>query len=108
LNPLPADLLEQRGANLILASSVIPTQETRRQRSERPPDSFGLAGSLLGLYDALAQPVYLDRIGLVDLLLTPSVEAFEDTAFDRATEIIHRGEQVARQHLNQIRQLIGA
>lgn len=108
LNPLPADLLEQRGANLILASSVIPTQETRRQRSERPPDSFGLAGSLLGLYDALAQPVYLDRIGLVDLLLTPSVEAFEDTAFDRASEIIHRGEQVARQHLNQIRQLIGA
>lgn len=107
LNPLPADLLERQGANLILASSVIPSQQARDRRSERPPDALELARSLLGLYDALAQPFYLDRIALVGLLLTPSVAEFEDTAFDRASEIIRRGEETARRHLNQIRQWIG-
>jgi predicted acylesterase/phospholipase RssA/CRP-like cAMP-binding protein len=108
LNPLPSDVLERQGANLILASSVIPGQEAESRRSEPTPDPLGFAGSLLGLYDALAQPVYLDRIGLADLVLAPSVEAFKDTAFDRAGEIIQRGEQVAREHLATIRQLLGA
>jgi NTE family protein/lysophospholipid hydrolase len=107
LNPLPADLLERQGANLILASSVIPSQKARGRRSERSPGAFELAGSLLGLYDALAQPVYLDRIDLVGLLLTPSVAEYEDTAFDRASEIIMRGEETARRHLNQLRQWMG-
>ena len=107
LNPLPADLLEQQGANLILASSVVPSQKARERRSEHSPDAFELAGSLLGLYDALAQPAYLDRIDRVDLLLTPPVAEYEDTAFDRASEIIMRGEETARRHLNQLRQWVG-
>jgi len=43
----------------------------------------------------------------VGLLLTPAVEEFADTAFDHADEIIRRGEEIARQHLSQIRQKIG-
>jgi hypothetical protein len=99
--------LEQQGANLILASSVMPSQKARERRSEHSPDAFELAGSLLGLYDALAQPAYLDGIDRVGLLLTPSVAEFEDTAFDRASEIIMRGEETARRHLNQLRQWVG-
>jgi len=102
LNPLPTDLLEQQGANLILASSVIPSQKAREEHSKRSRDVLDLAGSLLGLYDVLAQPVYLDRIDLANLLLTPPVAEFEDTAFDRAGEIILRGEQNARRHLDQL------
>jgi NTE family protein len=107
LNPLPTDLLEGQGANLILASSVMLSQKARERRSEHSPNAFELAGSLLGLYDALAQPAHLDGIDRVGLLLTPSVAEFEDTAFDRASEIIMRGEETARRHLNQLRQWVG-
>jgi NTE family protein len=107
LNPLPADLLGRQGANVILASSVIPSQQARHRRSERSPRAPGLAGSLLSLYDAMAQATYLDRIELVDLLLTPPVAEFEDVAFDRASEIILRGEETVRRQLDQIRQRIG-
>ncbi len=116
LNPLPSDLLERQDANLILASSVIPSQEALRRRSDYSSDDLdrsidrsrqSVAESLLGLYDALAQSVYLDRLSLVGLLLTPAVEKFADTAFEHADEIIHRGEEIARQHLSQIRQKIG-
>lgn len=117
LNPLPSDLLERQDANLILASSVIPSQEALHRRSDHAfSDDFdrsidrsqqSVAESLLGLYDALAQSVYLDRLSFVSLLLTPAVEEFAATAFDHADEIIHRGEEIARQHLSQIRQKIG-
>jgi len=118
LNPLPADLLERQDANLILASSVIPSQEAPYWESDRPADATdrsaepldhtqerqSLARSLLGLYDALAQSVYLDRLGLVNVLLTPAVEEFADTDFGRASEIVQRGEEITRQYLSQIRQ----
>ena len=102
LNPLPTNLLQQRGADLVLASSVIPSQQALQQRSGQTDGSFDLASSLLGLYDALAQSAYLDHLNLAGVLLTPDVEEFADTAFDRAGDIIQRGEMAARQQLNQI------
>lgn len=103
LNPLPTDLLARQGADLILASSVVPSQKALQHRA----DTLDVAGALLGLYDALAQSVYLDRLGLAGQLLTPDVGGFADTAFDRADEIVHRGEEFTRQHLSQIRQWMG-
>ena len=107
LNPLPTDLLERQGANLILASSVVPGQEASSRQSDHLPDTGHLAGTLLGLYNALARSTYLDRISLAGLLLTPAVGEFADTSFDHAPEIIYRGEESVRRHLSQIRQWIG-
>ena len=104
LNPLPTDLIERRGADLILASSVVPGQEVRSRRGARPPEKLNLARSLLSLYDALAQPAYLDRVDLAGQLLTLPVAEFPDTAFDRAGEIILRGQEAARRQVQQIHQ----
>jgi NTE family protein len=100
-NPLPANAAVTGGADLVLASSVIPTPSARQGSEERD-----LVNSWLSISDAIAHERSLDHLNAIDVLITPDVVGFSAQGFDQAEQLIDRGRQAAEKVVPRIRSLL--
>ena len=111
LNNLPADILPERGANLIVGVDVMrrlgqtfggnePTTPTHLMRRPGPIET------LLRLNEVLDHGISSLRSNAVDLMITPDTSAFEFADFSRAGELADVGEAAAREALPQLKQVL--
>ncbi len=107
VNPVPSQLLADRGANIILASNVIPSLEDRLNRRElkregKVPNAFGI---IMGAMEIMESEIIRTRMGPVDVLISPNIARYSTFEYDKVQELIKRGEEAARAQLSTIRQL---
>ena len=101
-NPLPADAAVTGGADIILASSVIPGPAARQQGRQ----AQDLVTGWLSLSAAVSHQLSLNHLNAVDVLIVPKVDEFSDLAFDQAERLVERGRQAAEHSLPRIRSLL--
>jgi NTE family protein len=105
-NPLPIDAVAAEGADIIIASSVIPTPHARRKNAQKETKAQDLVTSWLGICEVIAHEHSLDHLSSVDLIIAPDISEFSDTAFDHMPALIERGRQAAEQILPRIQALL--
>ncbi|TMC56061.1 MAG: hypothetical protein E6J26_07510, partial [Chloroflexi bacterium] len=108
VNPVPTSVLAENGADVIFASSVIPSLEDRLQRKAlrqegRAPNLMGI---LLGSMELMESEIIRTRMNPANLVIRPAVEIYSASDFQRAREFIRLGEEAAYRALDQIKQLV--
>lgn len=107
VNPVPTSVLAERGADVIIASSVIPSLEDRLQRKElkREGKVPNVMGVLLGMMEVMESEIIRTRMNPADIVIRPAVEIYSAMEFEHAREFIKLGEEAAYKALDQIKQL---
>ncbi|MBI3912977.1 MAG: cyclic nucleotide-binding domain-containing protein [Chloroflexi bacterium] len=108
VNPVPSQLLADKGIDIILASSVIPNLEDRLNRRElkregRAPNVIGI---VMGAMEIMESEIIKTRMGPVDVLIEPNVGQYGTLEYDKVHEIIQRGEEAARLKVPHLKQLL--
>jgi NTE family protein len=108
VNPVPTQLLADKGINIILASNVIPSLEDRIHRRElrREGKLPNVMGILMGAMEIMESEIIKTRMGPVDVLIQPEIERYGTFDYDKAPELVQRGEEAARAQIAAIKQLV--
>lgn len=106
VNPLPASVLRERGADVVIGSSVIqPLAQSFRGSKDKMPH---ILQTVFNMYSAMEAEVVSKQLPLVDVLIQNNVSANHSLDFEQAGELIRVGEESARQMLPDIQQAIAA
>ncbi|HEY4688278.1 MAG TPA: patatin-like phospholipase family protein [Anaerolineae bacterium] len=105
VNPVPISVLQERGADRIITSSVVRTPE---ERGVAPPDAkrpnfIELMTSMMG---AMEGEILKMRLPEVDVFIHPHVENYGALDYDKADELIEIGEFAAREKLPEIMEML--
>jgi NTE family protein len=105
VNPLPASVLADRGADVIIASRAVPTMEEEKEYRHRARDNGGLdVLALFGNFQSIMErEIIQNRLGSVDVMIAPRVEAYRPTDYRQAAALIRLGEEAAERALPEIR-----
>lgn len=106
VNPLPASVLRERGADIVIASSVVqPLAQSYRGDTEKMPN---ILQTIFNIYSAMEAEVVSKQLPLIDVLIQNNVSANHSLDFDEASALVTVGEQSARQMLPHIRKALQA
>jgi NTE family protein len=111
VNPLPASVLAEKGADIILASRAIPTLEGEREGAQTGRSWKGLnniLGVLSNYQSIMEREIIRTRLNPVDVLIAPRVEVHTAMDYQRASDFIRFGEEAGERALPIIRQKIFA
>lgn len=104
VNPLPASVLRDRGADIVIASSVIqPLRDSYSGSRERRPHMLKV---VFNMFSSMEAEVVKKQLPLVDLLIEHKVAAEHTLDFDKVNELVDLGERSAREMLPQIKALV--
>ena len=102
VNPVPASVLADQGANIIIASSVIPSIEEERVRGKasakrgKIPSFLGVLSNMMSIME---REIIKTRMSPVDVLIRPKVEVYTAMDYDKADRFLELGREAARQNL---------
>ena len=102
VNPVPASILAEKGANTIIASSVIPSFEEERARGRQVndrPDHPNFLGVLSSMMSIMEREIVKTRMSPVDILIKPKVEMFTSMDYDKTDDFIRLGCEAAEKQL---------
>jgi NTE family protein len=102
VNPVPASVLAENGANIIIASSVIPSIEEERVRGQaaaRRNERTNFLGVLSNMMAIMEREIVKTRMNPVDILIRPRVEIYTAMDYDRAEDFIQLGIEATEQQL---------
>jgi NTE family protein len=108
VNPVPASVLAERGANIIIASSVIPSLEEERARGQaaahrnEQPNFFGVLSNMMSIME---REIVKTRMAPVDVLIKPKVEVFTAMDYDNANDFLQLGQEATEQNLPLLKKL---
>lgn len=106
VNPLPASVLRDRGADIVIASSVVqPMAQSYRGNREQMPSMWQVVSNM---FSAMEAEVISKQLPLVDVLMQHTVSANHALDFDQATALVDLGEETARQMLPEIKKALEA
>ncbi len=111
VNPLPASVLAEKGADIILASRAIPTLEGEREGAQSGRSWKGLnnmLGVLSNYQSIMEREIIKTRLSPVDVLIDPCVELYTAMDYQRAADFIRLGEEAGERAVQMIRQKISA
>jgi NTE family protein len=109
VNPLPASVLAEKGANIIIASSVIPSIEEERARGRKDtakpahPNFFGVLTSMMAIME---REIVKTRMSPVDVLIKPRVEIYTGMDYEKADDFIRLGREAALRELPELQKLL--
>ena len=109
VNPVPASILSEKGANIIIASSVIPSIEEERVRGQAAakhshgPNFLGVLSSMMAIME---REIVKTRMSPVDVLIKPKVEVFTAMDYDRAEDFLQLGREAAEQEISMVQKLL--
>jgi NTE family protein len=108
VNPVPTQLLADKGISITLASNVIPSLEDRIHRRElrREGKLPNVMGILMGAMEIMESEIIKTRMGPVDVLIQPDIARYGTFDYDKVHELIQRGEEATRAQISTIKQLI--
>jgi NTE family protein len=97
VNPMPATVLHHRGAKIIIGSSVVRFAHDPIQPSfEKMPNFLQIISRIISTVES---EQIKSELGLVDILIHPSVFVDHSLDFSRADTLVALGEEAARQEL---------
>ena len=106
VNPLPASVLRDRGADIVIASSVVqPMDQSYRGNRDQVPSMWPVVSNM---FSAMEAEVISKQLPLVDILIQHTVSANHALDFDQASALVELGEQTARQMLPEIKAALEA
>ncbi|UCC86799.1 MAG: patatin-like phospholipase family protein [Anaerolineales bacterium] len=106
VNPMPASVLHNRGAKIIIGSSVVLTADDPTQPTfEKMPNFLQIISRISS---AMETEQIKAEFPLVDVLIHPSVHADHALDFSQADALVALGEEAARQHLAECQSLLAA
>jgi NTE family protein len=98
--PVPVNVVKQMGADFIIAVNVTPTVTDRTQRLDKEPNIFHV----------MMQSIYITTYSMTrssledaDIVIEPDVAHIGAGDFQKAPELIKRGEQAARSAIPEIK-----
>jgi predicted acylesterase/phospholipase RssA/CRP-like cAMP-binding protein len=104
VNPLPASVLRDRGADIVIASNVIqPLRETFSSRHDRMPSILQTVSNIFSVMEA---EVIKKQFPLIDVLIHHKVSARHNLDFEQANTLVQIGEEATRQMLPAIKAVI--
>jgi len=108
VNPVPTGILAQKGADIIIASSVISSleEQARRRREsegESPPNFLGVVTNMMGIME---REIIKTKMTPVDVVINPRVGIYGFMEYDKAEELIRLGEEAAQEEISRIKELI--
>jgi predicted acylesterase/phospholipase RssA len=104
VNPLPADILRNRGADIVIASSVIqPLSESYSGSRDQMPNILQI---VFNIYSAMEAQVVEEQLPLIDVLIQHKVSAKHTLDFEHVQEQVRLGEETARQMIPAIKEAI--
>jgi predicted acylesterase/phospholipase RssA len=106
VNPLPASLLRDRGADIVIASSVIqPLRESYGGRMDQMPNVLQI---VFNIFSAMEAEVVKKQTPFIDVLIHHKVSAKHTLDFDQANALVWLGEESARRKLPEIKAAISS
>jgi NTE family protein len=112
VNPLPASVLAEKGADIIIASRTIPSLEGERggaaQSSRRWKSLNNILGVLSNYQSIMEREIIKTRLSPVDVLIHPRVEIYSAMDYQHAADFIRLGEEAAELAVKEIRQRVFA
>lgn len=105
VNPLPASVLAERGADIIIASCVIPSMEEEKEyrRASRGGGQMDLLALVSNFQSIMEREIIQNRQSCVDVMIAPKVAAYRPTDYRPAAELIRLGEEATERVLSAIR-----
>jgi len=109
VNPVPASILAEKGANIIIASSVIPSIEEERARGQAAaqqqerPNFLGVLSNMMAIME---REIIKTRMSPVDVLIKPKVEIFTAMDYDKADEFLKLGREAAKRELPLLQKIL--
>ena len=101
VNPLPASVLRERGADIIIGSSVIQSlADSYSGRKDKKPH---ILQSVFNIVSAMESEVVKKQLPLIDVLVQHHVAAKHTLDFEQARMVVQCGEEAARRHLPEIK-----
>lgn len=106
VNPLPASLLRDRGADVVIASSVIqPMRDSYGGRMDKMPSILQI---VFNMFSAMEAEVVEKQLPLIDVLIQHHVSAKHTLDFEQVNEVVRLGERTAREMIPLIKKVIEA
>jgi len=107
VNPLPASVLAQRGADIIIGCSVIAGfEEETRRRGKTSGKDLNILDVVTRQMAIMEREIIKTRMGPVNVLIRPRIETFATMDYDKVAELIRVGEEAAREALPKIQTLL--
>jgi len=104
VNPLPANVLREKGADIVIASSVIqPLRKSYSGRRDRMPS---ILQTISNMFSAMEAEVVKKQIPLIDVLIHHDVSSKHNLDFEHVNELVKMGEETTRQMLPQIKEVL--
>jgi len=108
VNPVPANILAEKGANIIIASNVIPPVEKGwllGQGAERraSPGFLSVLGNMMAIME---REIIKTRMAPVDVLIQPRVEIYTSMDYDKSEEFMRLGREAAKRELPRLQKFI--
>ncbi len=104
VNPLPASVLRERGADIVIASSVIqPMRDSYGGRMDKMPNILQI---VFNMFSAMESEVVEKQLPLIDVLVQHHVSAKHTLDFEQVSEVVKLGEQTARAMIPTIKKVI--
>lgn len=101
VNPLPASVLRDRGADIVIASNVVrPLNESYDGPTDRMPN---ILQSVFNIFSAMEAEMIKKQIPLIDVLVQHQVSAQYTLDFTQAEDLVRRGEETAEAMLPEIK-----
>jgi NTE family protein len=108
VNPVPTDILAQKGADIIIASSVISglEEQARRQRERKEESSPNFLGVVVNMMGIMEREIIKTKMMPMDVIINPRVGIYSSMEYDKAAEFIRLGEEAAQEEIGRIKELI--
>lgn len=105
VNPVPIGVLQERGVDHIITSSVVRTPEERGRvpTNVKRPNFIELMTSMMGAMEGEILKIRLPEVGV---FIHPEVDSYNALDYDRAEELIELGEFAAREKLPAIKEML--
>ncbi|MCL4301644.1 MAG: patatin-like phospholipase family protein [Anaerolineae bacterium] len=104
VNPLPASVLRERGADIVIASSVVqPMRDSFSGRKDRRPSILQV---VFNMFSAMEAEVIDKQLPLIDVLIHHKVAAKHSLDFEQVHDLVRMGEESARRMLPEIKAAI--
>ena len=106
VNPLPASVLRDQGADIVIGSSVVqPLKDSYSGSKEKMPT---MLQTISNIFASMEAEIIKEQLPLIDVLIHHNVSARHTFDFEQAGQLIRSGEDAARQMLPLIRQVLKA
>ncbi len=108
VDPIPAKLLREKGANIVIASSVIQPLYDDKAALQQPQSMPHFLKIITNIQNIVETQLVNFQLDAIDVMIHTKVQVDHALDFSHAKDIIHAGEAAARAQLPAIRACLDA